>query len=63
MEETYEEMKEALVEINMKRQSILETRKQLNKNMRFLEKRAKELNDKIIKKSNKYNLTLLYYIL
>lgn len=48
MEETYEEMKEALVEINMKRQSILKTRKQLNKNMRFLEKRAKELNDKIL---------------
>lgn len=48
MEETYEEMKEVLVEINMKRQSILETRKQLNKNMRFLEKRAKELNDKIL---------------
>lgn len=44
----YEEMKEALVEINMKRQSILETRKQLNKNMRVLEKRAKELNDKIL---------------
>ena len=48
MEETYEEMKEELVEINMKRQSILETRKQLNKNMRVLEKRAKELNDKIL---------------
>lgn len=43
MEETYEEMKEVLVEINMKRQSILETRKQLNKNMRFLEKKSKRV--------------------
>lgn len=34
----YEEMKENLVDINMQRQRILETRKRLNKRMRTLEK-------------------------
>ena len=34
----YEEMKENLVDINMQRQRILETRKKLNKRMRTLEK-------------------------
>lgn len=40
----YEEMKENLVDINMQRQKILETRKKLNKRMRTLEKSAKNVN-------------------
>jgi hypothetical protein len=47
----YEEMKENLVDINMQRQKILETRKKLNKRMRTLEKSAKNVN--IVKRKYK----------
>ena len=50
----YEEMKENLVDINMQRQRILETRKKLNKRMRTLEKSAKNVNVKIVKLKRKY---------
>lgn len=50
----YEEMKENLVDINMQRQRILETRKRLNKRMRTLEKSAKNVNIEIVKLKRKY---------
>lgn len=50
----YEEMKENLVDINMQRQKILETRKKLNKRMRTLEKSAKNVNIEIVKLKRKY---------
>ena len=50
----YEEMKENLVNINMQRQRILETRKKLNKRMRTLEKSAKNVNIEIVKLKRKY---------
>ena len=50
----YEEMKENLVDINMQRQKILETRKKLNKRMRTLEKSAKNVNLEIFKLKRKY---------
>lgn len=50
----YEEMKENLVDINMQRQKILETRKKLNKRMRVLEKSAKNVNIEIVKLKRKY---------
>ena len=50
----YEEMKENLVDINMQRQRILETRKKLNKRMRILEKSAKNVNIEIVKLKRKY---------
>ena len=50
----YEEMKENLVDINMQRQRILETRKKLNKRMRVLEKSAKNVNIEIVKLKRKY---------
>lgn len=50
----YEEMKENLVDINMQRQRILETRKKLNKRMRTLEKSAKNVNIEIVKLKRKY---------
>ena len=49
-----EEMKENLVDINMQRQKILETRKKLNKRMRILEKSAKNVNIEIVKLKRKY---------
>ena len=50
----YEEMKENLVDINMQRQRILETRKKLNKRMRILEKSAKNVNIEIVNLKRKY---------
>lgn len=50
----YEEMKENLVDINMQRQRILETRKKLNKCMRTLEKSAKNVNIEIVNLKRKY---------
>ena len=50
----YEEMKENLVDINMQRQRILETRKKLNKRMITLEKSAKNVNIEIVKLKRKY---------
>ena len=50
----YEEMKENLVDINMQRQKILETRKKLNKRMRILEKSAKNVNIEMVKLKRKY---------
>ena len=50
----YEEMKENLVDINMQRQKILETRKKLNKRMRTLEKSAKNVNIEIVNLKRKY---------
>lgn len=50
----YEEMKENLVDINMQRQRILETRKKLNKRMRILEESAKNVNIEIVKLKRKY---------
>jgi len=50
----YEEIKENLVDINMQRQKILETRKKLNKRMRTLEKSAKNVNLEIVKLKRKY---------
>ena len=50
----YEEMKKNLVDINMQRQKILETRKKLNKRMRILEKSAKNVNIEIVKLKRKY---------
>ena len=50
----YEEMKENLVDINMQRQKILETRKKLNKRMRILEKSAKNVNIEIVNLKRKY---------
>ena len=50
----YEEMRENLVDINMQRQRILETRKKLNKRMRTLEKIAKNVNVEIVKLKRKY---------
>lgn len=50
----YEEMKENLVDINMQRQRILETRKKLNKRMRNLEKSAKNVNIEIVNLKRKY---------
>lgn len=50
----YKEMKENLVDINMQRQRILETRKKLNKRMRILEKSAKNVNVEIVKLKRKY---------
>lgn len=50
----YEEIKENLVDINMQRQRILETRKKLNKRMRTLEKSAKNVNLEIVKLKRKY---------
>ena len=50
----YEEMKENLVDINMQRQKILETRKRLNKRMRNLEESAKNVNIEIVKLKRKY---------
>ena len=50
----YEEMKENLVDINMQRKRILETRKKLNKRMRTLEKSAKNVNVEIVKLKRKY---------
>ena len=50
----YEEMRENLVDINMKRQRILEIRKRLNKRMRTLEKSAKNVNIEIVKLKRKY---------
>ena len=50
----YEEMKENLVDINMQRQKILETRKKLNKRMIILEKSAKNVNIEIVKLKRKY---------
>ena len=47
-------MKENLVDINMQRQRILETRKKLNKRMRTLEKSAKNVNIEIVKLKRKY---------
>ena len=51
----YEEIKENLVDINMQRQKILETRKKLNKRMRTLEKSAKNVNIEIVNLKRKYN--------
>ena len=50
----YEEMKENLVDMNMQRQKILETRKRLGKRMRVLEKSAKNVNIEIVKLKRKY---------
>ena len=50
----YEEIKENLVDINMQRQRILETRKKLNKRMRILEKSAKNVNIEIFNLKRKY---------
>lgn len=50
----YEEMKENLVDINIQRQRILETRKRLNKRMRTLEKSVKNVNIEIVKLKRKY---------
>ena len=50
----YEEIKENLVDINMQRQKILETRKKLNKRMRTLEKSAKNVNLEIVKLKRNY---------
>ena len=50
----YEEMKENLVDMNMQRQKILETREKLNKRMRVLEKSAKNVNIEIVKLKRKY---------
>ena len=50
----YEEMKENLVDINMQRQKILETRKKLNKRMRTLEKSVKNVNIEIVNLKRKY---------
>ena len=50
----YEEIKENLVDINMQRQKILETRKKLNKRMRTLEKSAKNVNIEIVNLKRKY---------
>ena len=50
----YEEIKENLVDINMQRQKILETRKRLNKRMRNLEESAKNVNIEIVKLKRKY---------
>ena len=50
----YEEMKENLVDINMQRQRILETRKRLNKRMRTLEKSVKNGTIEIVKLKRKY---------
>ena len=50
----YEEMKENLVDINMQRQKILETRKKLNKRMRTLEKSVKNGTIEIVKLKRKY---------
>ena len=50
----YEEMKENLVDINMQRQKILETRKKLNKRMRILEKSVKNGTIEIVKLKRKY---------
>ena len=50
----YEEMKENLVDINIQRQRILETRKRLNKSMRTLEKSVKNVNIEIVKLKRKY---------
>ena len=47
-------MKENLVDINMQRQRILETRKKLNKRMRTLEKSAKNVNIEIVNLKRKY---------
>ena len=50
----YEEIKENLVDINMQRQKILETRKKLNKRMRTLEKSVKNGTIEIVKLKRKY---------
>ena len=50
----YEEMKENLVDINMQRQRILETRRKLNKRMRTLEKSVKNGTIEIVKLKRKY---------
>ena len=47
-------MKENLVDINMQRQRILETRKKLNKRMRTLEKSVKNGTIEIVKLKRKY---------
>lgn len=53
MNERYEEIKEELVEINRLRQNILRQRKRFNKQMRILEKRAKELDLEITELKHK----------
>lgn len=45
----YELLKEELVKINIQRQSILNTRKILNKNMRKFDKRLVEINYEVLK--------------
>ena len=45
----YELLKEELVKINIQRQSILMTRKILNKNMRKFDKRLVEINYEVLK--------------
>ena len=45
----YELLKEELVKINTQRQSILMTRKILNRNMRKFDKRLVEINYEVLK--------------
>ena len=45
----YELLKEELVKINIQRQSILMTRKKLNRNMRKFDKRLVEINYEVLK--------------
>ena len=45
----YELLKEELVKINIQRQSILMTRKILNRNMRQFDKRLVEINYEVLK--------------
>ena len=45
----YELLKEELVKINIQSQSILMTRKILNKNMRKFDKRLVEINYEVLK--------------
>ena len=45
----YELLKEELVKINIQRQSILMTRKILNRNMRKFDKRLVEINYEVLK--------------
>lgn len=45
----YEILKEELVKINIQRQSILMTRKILNRNMRKFDKRLVEINYEVLK--------------
>ena len=50
----YELLKEELVKINIQRQSILMTRKILNKNMRKFDKRLVEINYEVLKLNDRW---------